>query len=240
MRRQWLGDDHDVRKYCLLKFLSDALKKVNIPFNLLINWMPTGDENLNCPECYEKLVSAIRGFKTIEQMSELLCAQGLPHLSFPSSDQKDWSDCVIQGQNTFVFFDPNTGIEANTIKKGEENNYLYYDEISTTYNCRNVRGILIYQHAIRAGKNGESKSTAQKRNIREKIDSLHNRNLPEPLIFLGCNKQNKKNEFCFEEAYILIIKEDAPIDEIKNAFPRTFQKDFLELVEDNKYFEKQP
>ena len=23
MRKEWLGDDHDVRKYCLLKFLSD-------------------------------------------------------------------------------------------------------------------------------------------------------------------------------------------------------------------------
>ena len=41
MKRQWLGDDHDVRKYCLLKYIYQTLD--NIP--IIINWMITEEES---------------------------------------------------------------------------------------------------------------------------------------------------------------------------------------------------
>ncbi len=78
MRKEWLGDDHDVRKYCLLKFLSDIWGN---EADLVINWMSTEDDDLIVPEGYNDLVKAIKGFKTINDMNNLLNDNGLRHKS---------------------------------------------------------------------------------------------------------------------------------------------------------------
>ncbi len=238
MNPKWLGDDHDIRKYCLLYFLSGILNDCNI----LINWMPTEDEKIDVPKKYEKLVNALRNFKTFEDMDNLLTDNELSHISCPNKEGKNWQEILNNEKNLLVFFDPDTGIATQDNQK-EELKYLSYQDLFETYKNDNVIGIIIYQHALRApapqkgGKNEDTKSVAQRKNIGEKIKSLKTKaqqygiQLPDPLIFLGNNKKNKKNEFCFEEAYIILIKKEfnSLINTIKSNMD--FNEEFLEIKE---------
>ena len=247
MRRKWLGDNHDMRKYCLLKLLSDTIHA-----NIAVNWMLTDDEqdarlNINnnhndyCDnlsngyEDYLKLMNAVLGFKgSVDDMDTILNNNGLLHFSYKGENLKKnrevWLNRFLDNinDNSLLFFDPNTGIETPSTQKADYENYLLFNEIVKSFTNEKVVGLLVYQHALRSGSKGKKKSEEQIQAIKDKLDRLKELfiQMPPTMVFAGGKNSNE----CFGEAYILLLKDKTNMTNIQKMVKAMFCESFLSIV----------
>lgn len=242
MKRQWLGDDHDVRKYCLLRFLAKELKGINVA----INWMISDDEHCGNDVRiismeqdngdYAKFASKIESYRREKDTREFMDMKNTELLDFKhttfetliseyrkkSPDERNgWLKSFLDDDeyvpaNSLVFFDPNNGIQVRSMSPKTSVNYVLYNEIYRSLDNKKIVGVLIYQHA-RLYANGGT----QEGDIWEKCEKIHtdlNQNYI-PIVFLGGQKEEHGH---FEEAYILLLKNDYKVE--KTLFDNSFLK----------------
>lgn len=168
MKNQYFGDINDYKKYSVIKIIcADEIK----PF---FEWMLTKNDKKNdgnltsylCkPEKWEKydpklfsilgriiktaitkknrnvgLLKTSNYFKTIFSHETILTDD--------ISERKEWFNELLKKSSKFdfVFFDPDNGLEIQSVRKGNRNSskYIYWDEISKIWNKNKT--LLIYQH----------------------------------------------------------------------------------------------
>ena len=141
MRKQWLGDDHDLRKFCLLRFLCNSLKT-----DVFINWMRTDPTGLSekfddeIMEIYQCLVDYKKSHMKDNRCLLSFAKECLPSILGQNIEHDCYSKCVPadnkgrkewwggflqelrnknlqklrnkkERKNNLVFLDPDTGID---------------------------------------------------------------------------------------------------------------------------------
>lgn len=244
MNKQWIGDDHDVRKYCLLRFLHNTLK-----CNIAINWMLSEKNNSSSDvyvvhsdgnDDYTVLAQKITNYRikhdtrNFNGFSKILT---FPHTTFVEpvveyskktpEKREAWFNMFNKfvnkrSQNSIVFFDPNNGIEVASMSPQTSINYILYGEITKILESSSTSGVLIYQHA-RLYSSGEN----QIKDIDNKCQNIKNKNnIILPIAFLGGQKEDGGH---FEEAYILLLKDDTLIKQLESNFANIFKPEFLKI-----------
>ncbi len=150
MNKKWIGDDHDLRKFTLLQLLCRELR-----IGVFINWMQTEEREPIFQNDVAKKISVYTSEydrRSLVSFGEFI-KKSLINDCFcffeSVTDRKKWRDDFIkafneQQNNSFVFFDPYTGIEPPKSEANEAHIKLL--DIQQTINKTNAEYILIYQH----------------------------------------------------------------------------------------------
>ena len=156
MNRQWIGDDHDIRKICLL----DCLIKHEQMKGLFINWMQTRldrqDNNCKIVElindytsCYDQRSMDTYITECLSNIDSFKGKEVCHYKEFIDNRKNWWLDFLDKYSKhkncNFVFLDPDTGIEPRKCKK----QHISFDEIKTIFNIEYCDYLLIYQHQVR-------------------------------------------------------------------------------------------
>lgn len=245
MNKQWIGDDHDVRKFCLLKFLTDFLKT-----GVYICWMNTSSQSdpkddIPLSEEYANISNMLQSYRnesihdtrTIEDYSkkidEIIVCKNYTD-AIKQENRENWFDSFlteyekIKKDYALVFIDPDTGIQRKSnIPIKERIRYINWEEINKVKNEADY--VLVYQH-------GQMGSITSRYNaIDEKYKQLAKDEKYEIIVFLGGLSENSNGtkERDFKEAYFLIVTKDIfyqdRMDELKNRMDelkKMFNDDF--------------
>lgn len=166
MKHQYVGDINDYRKYTLLRALSaDGTNRIGVC------WMLTPDDGSTDggklaylqqpgryqrfdPELFDILGHAAaepdrRRLQTIEHSGTIAAAIYHNDLLPQAEDERAayMAECRAKFADAdLVFFDPDNGIEAPSVKKrhGKALKYVFLDEVATVYGSG--QSALIYQH----------------------------------------------------------------------------------------------
>jgi hypothetical protein len=168
MKRQYLGDVNDYRKYCLLRHFADEGR-----IRIGVCWMLTPDDHgpdgrktayLTQPEQWRShdppLFDMLHGLvlgNDQRLLSHIERCGIIPDATFfkeeiPDSAEarKDYMSRALETlkKKDLIFFDPDNGIEPKAKVRGRKNlrKYLYWHEIAKAF--RAGHSLLIYQHFI--------------------------------------------------------------------------------------------
>lgn len=167
MKNQYFGDINDYLKYGLLRCFAEARLRVGVC------WMLTPDDTRSDgrkisylsnaehwrgfdPNLFDSLVEAItKGSRGIRhfQKSELLANASFCNTLVPDhhASRKRWLTKSLRklSEADLLFFDPDNGIEINSIPEGKKGSskYLYWDEIQLAWSQGS--SLLIFQHFSR-------------------------------------------------------------------------------------------
>ncbi len=172
MKNQYFGDEHDFKKYMLLRsFLKDS----DIP--LLVAWYLTPDEKKNSknkndgnkraylenddgkhseadPELFEWLQEnhEKRDVKALENArpDKMRLAHNVAFFSdmvpTKKAERNKWFAKLKQQANSaeIIFADPDNGIKFNSDNRTNSEKYIYFDEIEALWN--DGKSLIVYQH----------------------------------------------------------------------------------------------
>jgi len=178
MKDKYFGDEHDFRKYVLLKFLQEECK-----WSIFINWMRTTFEpavkagtkkqrdgnmrnleklSLVDPEIYTALQPSCQAEKRhVSEFKKLSILNNFNVYEEEVPDSNSGKNLAVKRQewfNTFIklsssydliFFDPDNGIEVKSTGKGQKNSYKYLFRDEIKRVYDRGQNILIYQHRNR-------------------------------------------------------------------------------------------
>jgi hypothetical protein len=168
MKNQYFGDINDFRKYGILRGLAGP------PLRLVVSWMLTPDDGRSDgkftsylaeptrwgqkdPELFHFLRKEVhekgkRGVASLESSGILPSAKFISTVLDGSPETRNkWLNETLDlaGLRSLVFFDPDNGLEAKSVRKGslESSKYLIWDEVERVWSKGS--SLLIYQHFIR-------------------------------------------------------------------------------------------
>lgn len=169
MKNQYFGDINDYRKYGLLRSISRASD-----LRTMVAWMLTPDDSrtdgrlvsyLKDTEKWEKYDQVLyqklknllhhnerRRVRLIEETELLSNTEYFSQHVPDSATERDTCFSALTKKtqsSTFVFLDPDNGLEVKSIPYGRKNSskYLYWHEIASLWSSG--KSLLIYQHFIR-------------------------------------------------------------------------------------------
>jgi hypothetical protein len=172
MKNQYFGDINDYKKYSILRALSGRRD-----LSLAICWMLTGADGRtdgqrihylqkpeewrsHAPQVFDFLRNRIaRGRRAVRSLeaSGLLASStvyfGRLLDDNPCQRKRYFSEFASRTRpNSLVFFDPDNGLEVNSVGYGrrDSSKYLFWEEVISTY--RSGHSVLIYQHFPRVSR----------------------------------------------------------------------------------------
>lgn len=191
MKDQYVGDINDYRKYSLIRHLSGD---DNIPVGVC--WMRTPKDDTTHgnrtdyleqpkkwrhydPELFDKLHNIVVVNKN-RKVSGIEISDILPNAYFHHDELRqgilEREEYYKKALDKFkdaklVFFDPDIGMEVQSVKRGTKNSikYLYWDELKL---FKKLESVLIYQHFRRKkGENREQFSKIILNEVKEKLEA---------------------------------------------------------------------
>ena len=164
MKNQYFGDEHDYRKYGLLRILVGEAK-VGVCWMLtpsdgrtdgqMLRYLEQPDKWRHFdPELFDHLyehvvVKEVRSVQALEDAGVLHSASFYPRLLEDAAPKRleYFAELSDNFQDVdLVFFDPDNGFETTSIPPGRKNSnkYLYWYEFTETYKAGH--SVLVYQH----------------------------------------------------------------------------------------------
>jgi hypothetical protein len=167
MKNQYFGDINDYLKYGILRCFANAGLRIGVCWMLTpgdsrsdgrkIRYLsnPAQWRGLD-PILFDSLAGAVRtGFRGVRHFEE---SDLLPNASFCNAlvpehqpSRKRWLTTSLRklGDVGLLFFDPDNGIQINSIPEGKKgsNKYLYWNEIRLAWS--GGTSLLIFQHFAR-------------------------------------------------------------------------------------------
>ena len=217
MKNQYFGDQHDYIKYAILRCIANSTKeKIGIHWLLTENdnrndgnltrylknenqsWARIDDELFQFLRKKQYIIEDIerRNVKYIEEENiipnSVFFNQTIPKSTSEREEIIDQSlgkfkDC------SFVFFDPDNGIEVKSIPLGRKNSpkYVYWKELKKFY--ENNQSLIIYQHFPRI--NHDHFISKKIHEFSEKFKDCHSLAIPNGNVVFFVILNNKHSEY---------------------------------------------